>query len=148
MNAFFFYGTLIDHEVREAVLGAATAATPDLLATLPGFAVRYALRARYPVLVAVPGAKANGIVATGLSAAQARLLDRFEGRGYRRETRIVSLGDGGRLPAMVYIPMHHLRAQRRTWNYDTWCRRDKAHFLHLSGLTNPLRHPGADSRAR
>jgi gamma-glutamylcyclotransferase (GGCT)/AIG2-like uncharacterized protein YtfP len=148
MSAFFFYGTLIDPDVRRAVLGTVGHGQPEFAATLPGFAVRYALRARYPVLAAVPGARAKGVVLNGLLKEQAKSLDRFEGHGYRREIRIVSTDDGQRLPASVYIPTTTLRAARRPWSYETWCRQDKRHFLHLSGLNNPLRALGTDSRAR
>ena len=45
-HAFFFYGTLIDPDVRRLVLGTQAAAGGVLPAWLPGFSVRYIPRAR------------------------------------------------------------------------------------------------------
>ncbi|NQV60512.1 MAG: gamma-glutamylcyclotransferase [Alphaproteobacteria bacterium] len=136
---FFFYGTLIDPDVRRLVLGADPAEGDGLAAWLPGFTVRYVPRARYPALLAKPGARAPGIVVAGLSNGQARALDRYEGAGYRREVRLVRGADGRRVAAMVYLPMSHLLTIPRPWSYETWRKRDKMHFLRTSGLSNHLR---------
>ncbi|MDA1099941.1 MAG: gamma-glutamylcyclotransferase [Proteobacteria bacterium] len=147
-HCFFFYGTLMDPDVRRLVLGTEPAGAGIFPASLPGFAVRYVVGERYPALQAKPGAAAPGIVITALSPGQARALDRYEGNGYRRETRLVCLADRRRIAAMVYLPMTHLNAGRRPWSYQTWRRKDKAHFLWASGLNNPLRGFGADRQAR
>jgi len=145
---FFFYGTLIDPDIRRLVLGVEPLEAEIFPASLPGFAVRYVVRKRYPALQAKPGAKAPGIVISSLSQGQAQTLDRYEGNGYRRETRLVRLADRRQIAAMVYIPKTHLRTGRRPWSYQTWRRKDKEHFLQMSGLANPLRGFGADTRAR
>ena len=147
-HCFFFYGTLIDPDVRRLVLGAVPKGAEIQPAWLPGFTVRYVLRARYPAIMRKPGVRAPGLAVSGLSTAQAKLLDRYEGDGYRRETRLVRLSDRRQIAAQVYLPKAKLRTGPRLWSHESWRRRDKDYFLWASGLTNPRRRLTADSRAR
>ncbi len=131
--SFFFYGTLIDPDVRRFVLGLEPEACTESAAWLPGFAVRYAAGARYPMLVAMPGARAHGVVVGPLSERHGRILDRFEGKDYRRESRLVRLSDRRQVAAKVYLPTKQASASRRPWSYEAWRQRDKAHFLRAIG---------------
>ena len=146
--SFFFYGTLIDPDVRRLVLGVESLKLNVMSAWLPGFTVRYVLRAKYPALRPKPGARAAGIVITGLTRKQALALDRYEGDGYRRNIRMVRLADRRQIAAFVYIPLAKLRIGPRPWIFETWHARDKANFLWASGLNNPRRCQGAGSLAR
>ncbi len=146
--SFFFYGTLIDEDIRRHVLGPDAAALPYSRGWLPGFTVRYVLRARYPALVRQSGARAHGIVVEGFSPAQAQTLDQYEGDGYRREMRLIRLRQGGQAAALVYLPKTSLRTGARPWHYESWCGADKAQFIRASGVNNPYRRVGGDSRAR
>ena len=146
--SFFFYGTLIDPEVRRLVLGVESQKLNVMSAWLPGFTVRYVLQAKYPALRPKPGARAPGIVITGLSRKQALTLDRYEGDGYRRKIRLVRLADRRPNSAFVYMPLEKLRIGPRPWIFETWHARDKENFLWASGLNNPRRCQGAGSLAR
>jgi len=146
--SFFFYGTLIDPDVRRLVLGVESQKLNVMPAWLPRFTVRYVLRAKYPALRPKPGARAAGIVITGLSRKQALTLDRYEGDGYRRNIRMVRLADRRPSSAFVYMPLAKLRIDPRRWIFETWHARDKAKFLRASGLDNPRRYQGAGSLAK
>ena len=146
--SFFFYGTLIDPDVRRLVLGVESQKLNVMPAWLPRFTVRYVLRARYPALRPKPGGRAAGIVITGLSRKQALTLDRYEGDAYRRNICMVRLADRRQIAAFVYMPLAKLQIGPRPWIFETWHARDKANFLWASGLNNPRRCEGEGSLAR
>jgi len=128
-SPFFFYGTLRDADVRRLVLGYEIAPAALSPAWLSGFTVRHARGASYPILVAKRGSRAPGLLAAGLSRHDARLLDRFEGTGYRRVARTVASDNGAEVTAQVYLPRPVMRADERPWRFEQWLQRDKAAFL-------------------
>jgi gamma-glutamylcyclotransferase (GGCT)/AIG2-like uncharacterized protein YtfP len=100
---FFFYGTLLDPEVRARVLG--DEARPVLLelAVLRGWERYFEAGVPWPMIRRRDGAAVEGALASGLSEAAGRLLDEYEGERYRREKVVVECG-GERLAALVYVP--------------------------------------------
>lgn len=102
-NVLFVYGTLRFPRILSALIGRSPVATP---AAVTGWRAA-ALRGRpYPGLVAAPGGTATGLLLTGLSASEWRVLDRFEDDEY--DLREIPL-DGPR----------HDRAPASGWAY-TW----------------------------
>lgn len=87
-DALFAYGSLTFPEVLEVLLGRVPALTP---ATARGWRIA-ALRDRpFPVLVPAEGV-ASGILVTGLTSAEWRILDAFEAPSY--ELRVLDLDIG------------------------------------------------------
>jgi len=127
--SFFFYGTLRDADVRRRLLQRDLPAATVMAAELPDFAVRHVRGAVYPMLLAQRGSRAAGLLAAGLSRREARVLDRFEGDGYRRVSRTVRAADGSQVAAEVYLPRPGMRADIRPWDFAHWQRHDKAGFL-------------------
>jgi hypothetical protein len=127
MTTFFFYGTLMDGDVRNAVLGnfiAGEVASPDLLA---GWR-RVGLRGRsYPVIVPSPGATFDGL-AVSFAAAAGRavtdLLISFEGPEYAIETLVLSSG----LSASVFVGSRQSHPTGRPWSLSHWEKRHKRAF--------------------
>lgn len=126
---FFFYGTLLDQDVRRAVLGIDIAAQRLVPGTLPHHVLRRVRDETYPMLLPRRHAAVRGLFATNLSLPEARLLDRFEGPAYRRSVRDIEVSDGRVVPAAVYLPCHALRAESRPWVFAAWQLREKRAFL-------------------
>ena len=100
---FFFYGTMLDPEVRARVLG--DEARPVVLApaVLQGWERYFAAGVPWPMIRRRDDAAVEGALARGVSEAAARLLDAYEGELYRREEVVVEC-TGKRLAALVYVP--------------------------------------------
>jgi gamma-glutamylcyclotransferase (GGCT)/AIG2-like uncharacterized protein YtfP len=89
-EGLFVYGTLRFPDVLRALLGRVPDLTP---VTARGWRVAGLLGRRYPGLVADPDGRAAGLLLTGLTADEQRILDAFEGDLY--DLRRLPL-DGGR----------------------------------------------------
>jgi len=126
---FFFYGTLIDPDVRRAVLGRLAPASVEP-ATLKGWRRFSAKGVTFPIARPDPKSEIEGVLARGLSAEAGRKLDAYEGDGYRRVT--VEVVSGGKtVAANFYVDdgSGTLTADPAAWSYETWVRRDKRAFL-------------------
>jgi gamma-glutamylcyclotransferase (GGCT)/AIG2-like uncharacterized protein YtfP len=126
---FFFYGTLIDPDVRRAVLGRLAPETVEP-ATLPGWRRFAAKGVTFPIARPDPKAEIEGVLARDLSAAAGRLLDAYEGDGYRR-TKVEIVAGGKSVSAILYVDdgSGTLVPKPAAWEYATWVKRDKRAFL-------------------
>ena len=121
MADFFFYGTLCHPPLLRAVLGRDIATAP---ARLPGHAVYWAAGQAFPLIVAEPGAAAEGLVARDLTEADVARLDFYEG-GFAYATRLVDLADGA-APAAVYFPDPGFWEPGPRWSLADWVARHGA----------------------
>ncbi len=120
MAAFFFYGTLCHAPLLDCVLGRQAQAIP---ATLADHAVHWAEGGAFPLITAVSGARAEGILLEGLTEAEAARLDYYEG-GFRYLTREVPVQAGGRaVTARVYFPEPGRWHPAAPWSLADWVTR-------------------------
>lgn len=146
--AFFFYGTLINADVRAMVLGREADPGTVLPARLPGFRPVYRRGASYPVLVEAPHGEACGIVVAGLSPADVRRLVAYEGEDYRIRGLPVVLEGRGPCPALVFLPRAPTIATDRPWSFAEWRRRHRRGFLQrLHPKPGAARGGGSAARA-
>ena len=126
---FFFYGTLIDPDVRRAVLGRLAPETVEP-ATLPGWRRFTAKGVSFPIARPDPKSEIEGVLVRDVSAAAGRLLDAYEGDGYRR-TKVKIVAGGEKLAALLYVDDGRGTwvAAPGAWDYATWAKRDKRAFL-------------------
>ena len=99
-GALFVYGTLIERDFRERLLGRAVAAID---ARLPGFERG---RTRHFYIVPRPGAVTKGMILLDMTGNDFAILDEYEEvpRLYTRE-QVDALGAGGRaMRCWVYLP--------------------------------------------
>jgi hypothetical protein len=127
----FFYGTLLDADVRRLVLGA-HAPTRLAPARLVGWR-RVKVRGEcFPVIQRQAGAIVSGLLARALDAdARGRLIE-YEGRdAYALVAVDVTLADGARCAAETFVPLATgpLTPTRTAWSLEGWRRRDKRTFL-------------------
>ncbi|MEX2453227.1 MAG: gamma-glutamylcyclotransferase family protein [Rhodospirillaceae bacterium] len=128
---FFFYGTLIDPDVRTLVLGREAAASCRVEpANLPGWRAVRVQGKTYPAVVERRGATTGGMIADGLpEAAMARLIA-YEGPEYVVRDLPVEIGaDGGRTVASVFVAGPECRITTAFWRFADWERRDKRRFV-------------------
>lgn len=131
---FFFYGTLIDADVRRAVLGSGAPRQVEA-ALLSGWR-RVCVPGRpYPIILADPQASVEGVLARGLTPAARRRLERYEEADLYTvaEVEIVPSGRRRRVKALVFAAKTAAAAQwgRRSadWDLDRWRRRHKRRLL-------------------
>jgi gamma-glutamylcyclotransferase (GGCT)/AIG2-like uncharacterized protein YtfP len=129
---FFFYGTLMDADIRRAVL-ADRAPESTEPATLAGYRRVAAANGAYPILVKASAYEVDGVVVRGLDkVAQAR-LNRYEGPEYELRDVDVATREKRALRVLVYVPSRDNapRVSPGPWKLDMWQRRFKRELLAL-----------------
>lgn len=125
----FFYGTLLDADVRNLVLGAAGRDIGLTAARLDGWQRRRARGKSYPVIQPGAGQSVEGAVSTALSAAVVARLSAYEGPGYVLVPCRPVLADGTTVAAQVYQPTERLPADDAEWDLAAWQAAEKTQFL-------------------
>lgn len=133
---FFFYGTLLDHDVAALVLGRRLSPAAYVPASLPGHSRWRARGASYPVVVQDPRGEVAGAIVGGLSARDVSYLAAYEGPGYRVvPLKVRSLGE--LVTVSVFEPIvesgkgyrdSRLQPSRELWNLVAWQRHHKRPF--------------------
>lgn len=121
----FLYGTLLDPDLRRTVTGQDLSGVPATLAD------HRVVRGpdNVPVLVAEPGAMAEGLVLAGLDAAAEARLDDYElPFGYALAPVTVAT-EAGLRDAVAYRPGGSVGHSGAPWNLDAWARADKPRAL-------------------
>ncbi len=129
---FFFYGTLIDPDVRRIVLGARAAQAVELrAAVLTGWERRAVRHVSYPIIFPRASGRVDGLLASNLDAQSGRRLEAYEGSGYGLVVVEVGLVAGSRRSALVFAARHggRLKPAMTGWSYAAWCAFRKRAFL-------------------
>ncbi len=135
---FFFFGTLMDADVRALVLGRAMPADAIGPATILGFRRVFVADRSYPMLTPERRGRVDGLLAHGLDGAAKARIGHFEGDEYRFEARAVCLAGGASTDALVAMVRKGVVPSPRSWELVPWQRRHKRGFLSaLSGQTIP-----------
>lgn len=117
MTDMFFYGTLCHPPLLACVLGRAVDLQP---ASLPDHAVHWAEGGAFPILLPRPGARAEGVLVRGLSAADVARLDYYEaGFAFDTFTLPVQVGTEA-VPALVYVPRPGQWRPAAPWVLADW----------------------------
>jgi len=146
---FFFYGTLLDEEVRRLVLGPEVGRLELVPARLAGYRRFPKLRSSAPVLARRSGASVEGLLVRGLDRRQAARLRHYEGRNYRLARCKVRLAEGKACAAMVFLGRGRIRLRRGSWRLREWQRRSKRAYLRLAALwLAAYRRAGYETRGR
>lgn len=127
-RSMFFYGTLMDAAILEAVLGRVVAAGDRHAAVLEGWERLPVAGRPYPMLARRPDARVEGLLVVGLTPRDRKRLDRYEGPEYRVETLEVRTADGP-AAAAVYLCRPGIRPGAGSWDMEAWRRRHRAATL-------------------
>lgn len=128
-SRFFFYGTLLDDDIRRGVIGRDVPLEP---AALAGYRRVRAAGKWYPILVPGPASeRVDGGLVQGLAHAEIDRLVAYEGAGYRLSPTSVTLSDGGSMNALVFLPLGELKASAEPWDLASWQQREKSRIMQL-----------------
>ena len=127
MLSFFFYGTLMDPDLRAAVLGGPCLSVRP--AVLPDYR-RAAVAGRdYPGIAPARGQTVPGLLAAGVTPAMAARAAWYEGAEYE-PARVVVVPEGGTgTEAWTFLPLPGTRLGTGGWDLAHWRRRRKAMTL-------------------
>ena len=132
---YFFYGTLLDADVRAHILGAWINRRDLPAARLPGYRRVYIRGRHYPVVVPAPGAEVEGVLAEGLDREAVRRLAEFESDEYVDAERIVRVAGGRALRARVFVASPLARPTGTPWTVEVWQHRHKRDFARRLGAS-------------
>jgi gamma-glutamylcyclotransferase (GGCT)/AIG2-like uncharacterized protein YtfP len=140
---FFFYGTLLDRDVRYAVLGRSARNLTLRTGELRGQRRVRAPGRSYPVLVSDSGGCVPGLLCESVTQTIFRRLMEFEGAMYRAAPCIVFLPDGSQVAAAVFAACRAMPANLPDWDFEEWRRCSKRRFL--AGLDREVPRAAARS---
>lgn len=125
---YFVYGTLLDRQVRQIVLGTAAAnRLTETPALLYGYRCVTAAGATYPILRRAPGGEVTGAILDGISKEMGAKLADYEGDNYRVTTHTVEV-EGRQVTAQVFVPSGRLSGGPE-WDLARWRKMHKSEFL-------------------
>jgi AIG2-like family. len=148
----FFYGTLMDADVRELVCGGALEVEP---AMAQGFRRVFVAGKHYPMLLPHASGWVEGTLASGLDAATLHRLQVYEGWEYTLQPIKVRTASGHAVMARVFLCPPHVVPEMRDWGLERWQRRHKRTFLSKAQQlmdkalrTGRMPSPASDRRPR
>lgn len=121
----FFFGSLMDTDLLELVIGREADNIEVANAALRGFVRRRARGESFPIVVPYPGGRVDGLLVAGLTVTDIDRIQYFEGSDYRLQTFAVELADE-RLEALVFVPTAQLDPEPTEWDFDGWVREERA----------------------
>lgn len=122
---FFFYGTLLDADMRRLVLGHAHPGLALEPAELPGYRAVLARGQRYPIPMKSTFAGLAGALTEPVDVEAAERLAHYEGAGYRLARLTVQLAAGDPAAAAIFLPIAGLKPSTVAWDLARWQRLDK-----------------------
>jgi hypothetical protein len=141
---FFFYGTLMDDDVRADLLGPARRE----LRVRPGVLLHHRRRAArdgyYPVLVPEARGRVDGLFVEGLTRELVLWIAHFEGPTYEPDSVTAVDPAGRRLGAWSFLPTRRAYATDRPWDLRVWQRHHKPAARRMLALWRrrlPTGHP-------
>ncbi len=125
---YFVYGTLLDRDVRFAVLGDRADVLAETPATLLGHRCVAVPSATYPTLRHDAGGRVAGLVVAGVDGEMARRLADYEGDEYAVGFVGVHTEAGVRMRARCFLPRRRPRCAA-PWDFARWRRCHKPAFM-------------------
>lgn len=126
--AYFFYGTLMDADIRRVVLGPDAEPLRIEPAILSGYRRVRATGGIYPILLRSPRGRLNGLLVHGIGALGSARLAHFEAAEYRLASVVVLVAGRRRQAACVFLPSRAVSG-RSPWRFTAWWTRYKRQFL-------------------
>ena len=124
---FFFYGTLLDSDMRRAVCGPAADRWRLLPAWIAGWRRGREASFAYPFLVAAHGGMVEGLAAELIDPTGAADMTLYEGEGYRSEQVRIHLA-AAEADAWIFLPRRPVEAPL-PWSLAAWVREHKPRSL-------------------
>lgn len=129
---YFFFGTLMDWDVLEAVIGHPPDDVRLLPARLAGWKRVKVRGEAFPMLIQQPWTQVDGMVAEGLSAADIARIRFFEDVEYVTQVCHPTLASGQRIDAVMHVSTEALYPSTRPWDFDEWRMTEKTVYLAMA----------------
>lgn len=126
---YFFFGTLMDRDVLERVLGRAVDGPELTPAHVVGFDRVRTARAPYPTLVPRAGCVTDGMLLRTASRRDRRRIEHFEDEEYAGRRLTARLADGRAVRARAFFALAGVGASGEPWSLTSWARTHKPAFL-------------------
>ena len=126
---YFFYGTLLDPDVRARILGTWIDRRALPRARLPGYRRVFIRHRHYPVVVPAAGETVEGLLAEGLDRHAVRRLAEFESDEYVDAERTVLVDGRATLRARVFVAGRLAHPTDTPWAVEVWQRCHKGAFM-------------------
>lgn len=127
---FFFYGTLMDRDLRRLVVGRDVEARLTIRhGALIGYRRRVARDGYFPMLVPAAGGRVTGLLVDGLGGHALTRIAQFEGEEYEPRVARAVDSDGRRVRACLFLPSRRQLVDRSAWNFRRWQREHKPRHL-------------------
>ncbi len=132
MMNWFFFGSLMDQEVLEIVVGRTVLENEMIVAELPGYRRISVANESYPALAHTPNQVVEGVLIESLDASEALRIMYFEGEEYKPEEVQLRLKNQKPVSAFCFLPTPDLKVLDLEWDFDKWRQDHLNDFLHLS----------------
>ena len=126
---YFFYGTLLDFDVRALVLTPGSRNVPVEPAILHGYRRVFMAERVYPVIAPLPSSSVAGVLSGKLNTEDAARLAAFESDEYDEVSLDVISDSGQTVTARVFVAGSRAVQSLTAWNLANWQRRHKQEFL-------------------
>jgi Gamma-glutamyl cyclotransferase, AIG2-like len=118
-HTFFFYGSLMDLELLEAVIDREAAHLAFRPGWLTGYVAETAHGYTFPTLVERKGARVDGLITHGLTDDDVARIGYFEDTEYAATTVDVATAETD-VAAQVFMATTTLKSSGETWSFDHW----------------------------
>lgn len=125
----FFFGTLMDPEVREIVMGRSMPDDAVEPALAQGFRRVFVAGRHYPMLLPHASGWVDGLLVSGVDPESLHRLQVYEGWEYSLTPMRVRTQSGRTVMAHVFMCPPHIKPEKKDWRLDRWQMRHKRHFL-------------------
>jgi Gamma-glutamyl cyclotransferase, AIG2-like len=129
MTTFFFYGTLLDHDVMAVVIGRRLPPSAFVPARLRGHVRRRAKGVSYPIVQRDPGGEVEGVIVGGLTKHDVERLSIYEGPRYRIAPLKVMVGGAVRTVSVFEPKEASFQPADGAWDLALWQGRYKRPFI-------------------
>jgi hypothetical protein len=127
--SFFFFGTLMDRDVLEIVLGRPVGEDELVPARLRGYRRVRTARRPYPMLRPDPDGVIEGVLLIEASRRDETRILHFESGEYVDRLTAVRSACGREIEARVFFALAEMGETEEPWEPDSWASRHKAAFL-------------------
>lgn len=127
----FFFGSLMDGDVAELVLGRRIDARALQPGILHGYERLVVAEESYPALAPRAGGKVAGVVIDRINHAELARMQFFESEEFAPVACDIELAAGGYVSAQTFLAREVLQYTDQRWDYGHWQRHEKNDYLLL-----------------
>jgi hypothetical protein len=129
---YFFYGSLMDRELLEAVLGRKASNLTFVPGWLTDYVAETAKGYTFPTLLERKGGRVDGIVTHGLTQADADRIAYYEDND-EYSARVVDIGTATTdVAAQIFMAATPLMSSGEAWSFERWRKHDKPLLLAIT----------------